>query len=185
MYNMVECPPLQHSELRGSPDLSQVNSTTHTSEFPPQVPSTAHVFSSSTAIEEDSYINFSSRNVTLKNEEVFPSVSTVKSLLYITGERESRGGWSANCGARNHVSMTMKKTYVLHSRSRWPRGLRSKSVVARFLGLWVRILPEHVRVYCKCCVLSGHRADQLSHRVCCVLIECEPETSTVRRSKPE
>ena len=45
------------------------------------------------------------------------------------------------------------KKKVLHSRHRWPRGLRS--VVHRLLGLWVRILPEHVGVYCKCCVLSG------------------------------
>jgi hypothetical protein len=42
---------------------------------------------------------------------------------------------------------------VLHSRHRWPCGLRS--VVDRLLGLWVRIQPEHVFVYCKCCVLSG------------------------------
>jgi hypothetical protein len=87
---MIECPSLQHSELRGSPHLSQVNSTTYTSEFPSQVPSTARVFSSSAGMEEDSYINFSSRNVTLKNEKVFPSVSTARSLLYITGARESR-----------------------------------------------------------------------------------------------
>jgi hypothetical protein len=91
MYNMTKCPPLQYSELNGSPDLSQVNSTTYTSEFPVQAPSTARVFSTSAAIEEDSYINFSSRNVTLKNEKLFPSVSTAKSLLYITGAKEETG----------------------------------------------------------------------------------------------
>ena len=91
MYNMMKYPPLQYSELSGSPDFSQVNSTTYTSEFLSQVPSTARVFSSSAAIEEDSYINFSSRNITLKNEKVFPSVSTAESLLYITGAEEETG----------------------------------------------------------------------------------------------
>ena len=63
---MLECPPFQQSKLRGSPDLSQVNSSTYILESPSLVPFTAPVFSSSAAIAEDSDINFSSRNVTLK-----------------------------------------------------------------------------------------------------------------------
>jgi len=59
--------------------------------------------------------------------------------------------------ARKHED----KKKVLHSRSRWPRGLMS--VVARSLGLWFRMLPEHVSVYCKCCVLSLHWADHSSY----------------------
>jgi hypothetical protein len=30
-----------------------------------------------------------------------------------------------------------------HRRSQWPRGLRGGSMVARLLGLWVRIPPGH------------------------------------------
>ena len=29
----------------------------------------------------------------------------------------------------------------IHSRSRWPRGLRRRSAAARLVGLWVRIPP--------------------------------------------
>ena len=42
------------------------------------------------------------------------------------------------------------------------------SVVTRLLGLWVRILPEHVFVYCKCCVLTGRG-------LCIGLITCPIE----------
>jgi hypothetical protein len=93
-----------------------VISSTYTSEFPSLF--TSRVFSLSVAIEEDSYINFSSRNVTLKNEKVFPSVSTAKSLLYITRARECTGDHqpvvretTAACENED-----VKKIYVLDSR---------------------------------------------------------------------
>jgi len=38
----------------------------------------------------------------------------------------------------------------------WPRGLRSWSVAACLLGMWVRIPPvAWMSVYCERCVLSG------------------------------
>jgi len=40
----------------------------------------------------------------------------------------------------------------------WPRGRRSGSATARFLGLWVRVPPEAwMSVCCEWCVLSGRR----------------------------
>jgi hypothetical protein len=120
MYNMMKCPPLQNSEFSGSPDLSQVNSTTYTSEFPFQVPSTACVFSSSAAIERDSYINFSSRNVTLKNEKVFPSASTAKSLLYIIGAKEET----------SDLQLVMRKTMTARKHKDKKKGITQPNPMA-------------------------------------------------------
>jgi len=59
--------------------------------------------------------------------------------------------------------------YVITRWSQWPRGLRRRSAVARWLGLWVRIPPGvWMSVSCVCCVLSGRslrRADPSSKGV--------------------
>jgi len=76
-------------------------------------------------------------------------------------------------------------------RSQRPRGLRRRSVAARLLRLWVRILPRAwIFVCCECCVLSGRSlCDELitrpaeSYRLWCVVV-CDLETSWVRRSWP-
>jgi hypothetical protein len=55
-------------------------------------------------------------------------------------------------------------------RSRWPRGLRRGSAVARLLGLRIRIPPgAWMFVCCECCVLSG--------RGLCVGLITSPEES--------
>jgi len=63
-------------------------------------------------------------------------------------------------------------------RSRWPRGLRRGSAVARLLGLWILIPPgAWMSVCCECCVLSGRgvcvglitRLED-SYRVSCVWV---------------
>jgi hypothetical protein len=63
--------------------------------------------------------------------------------------------------------------------NQWPRGLRSGSVAARLLGLWVRIPPRTwISVCCECYVSSGRGlCDELitrpeeSYRVC--FTECD------------
>jgi len=68
------------------------------------------------------------------------------------------------------------------SRSQWPRGLKRRSMAARLLGLWFRILPGAWKsVCCECFVLSGRglydelitRPDE-SYRLWCVVV-CDLE----------
>jgi hypothetical protein len=70
---------------------------------------------------------------------------------------------------------------VYHSRSQWPRGLRSGSTAARLLLSWVRI-PLRAWMFV-CCVLSGSGpSDELitrpeeSYRLWRVVV-CDQETS--------
>jgi len=69
--------------------------------------------------------------------------------------------------------------------SRWPRGLRRRSAVTRFMGLRVRVpLGTWIFVSCECCVLSGRgylwRADPPAR---CVLLDvaclCSDATLTL------
>ena len=69
-------------------------------------------------------------------------------------------------------------------RSQWPRGLRRRSLAARLLRLWVRILlGAWMFVCCECCVLSGRglcdgliiRSEE-SYRLWRVVV-CDQETS--------
>jgi hypothetical protein len=74
-------------------------------------------------------------------------------------------------------------------RSQWSRGLSSRSVAARLLGMWVRI-PPGTWVCRECCVLTGRglcdklitRAEE-SYRLWCVAV-CDLETSWMRRPQP-
>jgi hypothetical protein len=67
-----------------------------------------------------------------------------------------------------YICSRRSKTAV--SRSRWPRGLRRGSAVARMLGLRARIpLGAWKSVSCECCVLSG--------RGLCVGLITHPEVS--------
>ena len=71
--------------------------------------------------------------------------------------------------------------YPPYRRSQWPRGLRCRSVAARLLRSWVRILPgAWMFVCCECCVLSGRGlCDELitrpeeSYRLWCVVCDLE------------
>ena len=52
--------------------------------------------------------------------------------------------------------LLLKVSTTSHSRSQWPRGLRSGSAPARLLGLLVGIPPRAwMSACCECCVLSG------------------------------
>jgi hypothetical protein len=75
--------------------------------------------------------------------------------------------------------------------SQWPRGLRRRSSAARLLRLWVLIPPWSWMFVCReCCVLSGRGlCDELITRPeesywMWRVIECDQETSKMRRLKP-
>ena len=60
-----------------------------------------------------------------------------------------------------NISLFIIKLFFLRSemhqitcQSQWPRGLSYRSVAARLLRLWVRILPGGMNVCRDCCVLS-------------------------------
>ena len=80
--------------------------------------------------------------------------------------------------------LVKKKTYSIHRRSQWLRGLRRRSAAARLLRSWVRIpLGAWMSVCCECCVLSGRGlCDELitrpeeSYRLWYVVV-CDLETS--------
>jgi hypothetical protein len=87
----------------------------------------------------------------------------------------------------NHLCSNLINTWrfissqLLKSRSQSPRGLRSRSVAARLLRLWVRIPPgEWMSVSCECCVSGRGLCDKLitppeeSYRLWCVVV-CDLE----------
>jgi len=94
--------------------------------------------------------------------------------------------YSVNC---NHFHSGILQV----GRSQWPRSLRRGSLIARLLGLRVRIPPRvWFSVPCVCCVLSGREVSafgrshvQRSSTECGVCVYgCDREASIVRRPWP-
>ena len=74
---------------------------------------------------------------------------------------------------------------AIHSRSRWPRGLRSGSVAARLLGLGVRNPLGKGCLFLMCCLLSGRGlCVGLRSPTECGVYESDREAWIMKRSLP-